>query len=57
MNRRKVEDYAHRHSLSFNEAKRRLGRRATRDANQSNLPVRGMAVAGTGKGGKQKKKG
>lgn len=48
MAERRIEDYAYRHNISNSEAKRRLkfGRAKTRS---SNLPIRGMPVAGTGK--------
>lgn len=48
INRKRIEDYAYKEKLSFNEAKRRLGGR-TRANEGFTLPERGVAVAGTGK--------
>jgi hypothetical protein len=48
MNRRKVEDYAFKNGVSFNEAKRRLGKKAQTEISYQ-LPTRGVAVPGTGK--------
>ena len=52
---RKVEDYAYKYGLSNREAKKRLGRHSS--VGKYTLPVRGMAIAGTGKGGPKRKKG
>lgn len=48
INRKRIEDYAFKEKLSFNEAKRRLGGR-TRANDGPALPERGGPVAGTGK--------
>lgn len=55
MPNRKVEDYAFKHGLSFNEAKRRMGGSRKPDVLVENI-ARGAAVQGTGKkkgGGKK----
>lgn len=50
---KRVEDYAFAHGLSFRQAKRRIGGRRKDDALVEQI-ARGQAVAGTGKGGKNK---
>lgn len=49
---KRVEDYAFAHGLSYRQAKRRMGGR--RKDTLIEQIARGQAVAGTGKGGKNK---
>lgn len=51
MPNRRVEDYAYKHGLSFNEAKRRMGGRRKEDTLVEAI-ARGGPVTGTGKKGK-----
>lgn len=46
MAEKRVEDYAFKHAISHNEAKRRM--RSHRSV-KSSMPARGIPVAGTGK--------
>jgi hypothetical protein len=48
MSTRRVEDYAYKHNISNNQAKKRLGKRRGDSVTHVNI-VRGTPIAGTGK--------
>lgn len=48
MSTRRVEDYAHQHNISNNQAKKRLGKRRGDAVSHVNI-VRGAPIKGTGK--------